>query len=86
MEMALVMSNYCAQCFIYAIHVLVQKLSRTYAQAVAGYTQSMSFDADSKKFILKYITSKASLSLRTEVQLYFILMCIINWLLWFRYT
>ncbi len=46
----------------------VATLSRTYAQAVAGVTKSMSFNTDSKLFTLVY-TANISIALPTEIYL-----------------
>jgi len=47
---------------------VAQRLSRTYAQAVAGTTQSMSFDFDNGSFNLQY-TINPSCKLPTEIYL-----------------
>merc|ERR1711962_93351 len=48
-------------------HIVVQNLTRTYPQAVAGNTKSYSFDKDTNRFSLTYAVSSKCRSLRTEV-------------------
>ena len=49
------------------VNFLIQNLSRTYAQAVAGVATLMKYDAVSKNFTLQYHTTKACTSNTTEV-------------------
>ena len=48
-------------------HIVVQNLSRTYPQAVAGHTKSYSFDKDSRHFSLTYAVKLGCSNVRTEV-------------------